>query len=407
MNVNMFKKSPLLVLFFFFCFGVGLAQKDGYWDRERSITKEVVVSARDRILIQIDDLPTGTTELIYRITLLDKNQQMANSLVSVLKAIPDPTGISQGSAGAVFLVSKISGDDKCKYAIFSKSDLATKYVTTGTTSEACLVQDEPVSKDAKRLSVDKSTCLKWNADANTLWFGFESKNWIMNQKIVLEVVPWVNYKLSRGWTKENRKAIIDQCKTSNLAQKMANPGDFCVCISDKIQSGYTFKEFQKLLTEERAKMYKDFGALCLNETGASDALNANLRTQAKELLKKGNYSLAIAKTNAILANGKATVLDYNRLGYCYLMTKQYGKALKVLQEAAQQDPAELLVQLNLAHAYLLNGNYKSAKSIHKAYLNQNVNDSLSWVQKTKLDFEAFQKAGIQNDDFNAILKILE
>jgi hypothetical protein len=36
-----------------------------------------------------------------------------------------------------------------------------------------------------------------------------------------------------------------------------------------------------------------------------------------------------------------------------------------------------------------------------------VNDSLSWVQKTKLDFEAFQKAGIQNDDFNAILKILE
>jgi Tfp pilus assembly protein PilF len=112
-----------------------------------------------------------------------------------------------------------------------------------------------------------------------------------------------------------------------------------------------------------------------------------LRIQAKELLKKGNYSLAITKTNAILANGKATALDYNRLGYCYLMTKQYGKALKVLQEAAQQDPTELLVQLNLAHAYLLNGKYKSAKSIHKTYFNQNVND--------------------RNDDFNAILKILE
>jgi len=43
---------------------------------------------------------------------------MANSLVSVLKSIPDPTGISQGSAGAVLLLSKISGEDKCKYAIF-------------------------------------------------------------------------------------------------------------------------------------------------------------------------------------------------------------------------------------------------------------------------------------------------
>ena len=394
-------------VFFFITIPVLFAQKDGYWDKERSTTKEVVVSARDRILIKIDDLPTGTTELIYRITLLDKNQQMANSLVSVLKAIPDPTGISQGSAGAVFLVSKISGDDKCKYAIFSKSDVANNYVTTGNTSEACLVQDEPMSKDAKRLSMDKSVCLKSNVNSNVLWFGFESKNWIMNQKIVLEVVPWVNYKLSRGWTKENRKAIIDQCKTSNLAQKMTQSGDFCVCVSDKIQAQYTFQEFQKLLSEERSKAFKDFGTACFNETGASNAFNSDLRTQAAVLAKKGNYGAAITKLNAIINNGKGAALDYNTLGYYYLLTKQYGKALKMLKEGERLDATELLVQLNLAHAYLLNGNYKSAKSIHKTYYNQNVTDSLSWTQKTKLDFEAFQKAGIQNNDFNTILKILE
>ena len=391
-------------IFFFMTIPALFAQKDGYWDKERSATKEVVVSARDRILIKIDDLPTGTTEVIYRITLLDKNQQMANSLVSVLKAIPDPTGISQGSAGAVFLVSKISGDDKCKYAIFSMADAANNYVTTGNTEEACFIQDEPVSKDAKRLSMDKSTCLKSN---NLLWFGFESKNWIMNQKIVLEVVPWVDYKLSRGWTKENRKAIIDQCKTSNLAQKMTNSGDFCVCVSDKIQSKYTFKEFQKLLIEERNKAFKDFGTICFNETGASDAFNSDLRTQATVLAKKGSYGAAIAKMNTIINNGKGSALDYNTLGYYYLLTKQYGKALKVLKEGEKLDTTELLIQLNLAHAYLLNGNYKSAKTIHKTYFNQNVTDSLSWTQKTKLDFDAFQKVGIQNEDFDAVLKILE
>ena len=304
----MLKKISVL-FFFLVTIPVLFAQKNGYWDKERSTTKEVVVSARNRILVAIDDLPTGTTELIYRITLLDKNQQMANSLVSVLKAIPDPTGISQGSAGAVFLVSKISGDDKCKYAVFSKLEAATDYVTTGATSEACLVQDEPVSKDAKRLSVDKSTCLKSNSNSNVLWFGFESSNWIMNQKIVLEVVPWVDYKLSRGWTKDNRKAIIDQCKTSNLAQKMTNSADFCVCVSDKIQAKYTFKEFQKLLPEERAKAFKDFGTLCFNETGASNAFNSDLRTQAATLAKKGNYGTAIAKMNTIITNGKAEVLD--------------------------------------------------------------------------------------------------
>ncbi|BDB53030.1 tetratricopeptide repeat protein [Flavobacterium ammonificans] len=391
-------------IFFFITIPMLFAQKEGYWDKERSTTKEVVVSARDRILIKIDDLPTGTTEVIYRITLLDKNQQMANSLVSVLKAIPDPTGISQGSAGAVFLVSKISGDDKCKYAIFSKDDAANNYVTTGNTEEACFIQDEPVSKDAKRLSMDKSTCLKSN---NLLWFGFESKNWIMNQKIVLEVVPWVDYKLSRGWTKENRKAIIDQCKTSNLAQKMTNSGDFCVCVSDKIQSKYSFKEFQKLLIEERNKAFKDFGTICFNETGASDAFNSDLRTQAAVLAKKGSYGAAIAKMNTIINNGKAKVTDYNTLGYYYLITKQYSKALKILQEGEKLDTTELLIQLNLAHAYLLNGNYKSAKAIHKTYSNQNVTDSLSWTQKTKLDFDAFQKVGIQDENFNAVLKILE
>jgi hypothetical protein len=54
------------------------AQQDGYWDKERATTKEIVVSARDRIVIKTDDFPVGTTELIYRITLLDDNQQMAS-----------------------------------------------------------------------------------------------------------------------------------------------------------------------------------------------------------------------------------------------------------------------------------------------------------------------------------------
>jgi tetratricopeptide (TPR) repeat protein len=188
---------------------------------------------------------------------------------------------------------------------------------------------------------------------------------------------------------------------------MSNSGDFCVCISDKIQSKYSFKEFQKLLIEERNKTFKDFGALCFNETGASKAFNSDLRKQATALANKGNYGAAIAKMNTILNNGKAEALDYNTLGYYYLITKQFRKALKTLQEGEKLDTTELLIQLNLAHAYLLNGNYKSAKAIHKTYSNQNVTDSLSWMQKTKLDFDAFQKAGIQHEDFDVIMKFLE
>ncbi len=379
------------------------AQKTGYWDKERATYKVIVVSARDRIVVETDDFPAGTTELIYRITLLDDNQQMAGSLVSVLKSIPDPSGIGQGSAGAVFLLSKISGEDKCKYAIFSTKELGKSYVKDGATADACLVQSTALSKDAKRLSIEKSGCIK--ANTAKLFFGFESSNWIMKQKIVLEVVPWVDAKLSRGWTLENRKNIISQCKTSALARKMANSDDFCVCIGEKIQKQYSYAEFQKLLAIEQAKVYKDFGASCFEETGISKTVFNDLRVKAATNIKTADYGAAIKNYNEIVIQKKATALDYANLGYAYLLTKQYGKAIKSLKEGEKMDDTELLVKLNLAHAYLLNGEYAKAKTIYKTYQNQNVTDKVSWTQKIKDDYQDFAKAGIQNEDFDKILKL--
>ncbi|MCG9793580.1 hypothetical protein LXH21_13980 [Flavobacterium algicola] len=398
-------KKIYFLLFVSLCFQSVQAQKEGYWDKERSMIKEFDVPSHDRVIIKSDDFPIGTTELIFRITLLDNNQQMAGSLVSLLKAIPDPTGISQGSAGAIFLMSKISGDDKCKYAVFASNNDALEYQKSGKTSDACLLQDIPLSKDAKRLSVDKSPCLK-NAKGN-LWFGFESTNWIMKQKIVLEIVPWVDTKLSRGWTADNRKHIINQCKTSSLAQKMTNSDDFCICLEEKIQKQFRFEEFQKLLVMEQAKFYKDFGTACYSETSVSKAVYADLRRKAAQDASKENYGEAIKQLSMVVKDGQATALDYANLGYWYVVTKQYSKALKVLDEGEKFDAIELLIQLHLAHALLLNGDYSKAKSIYKEYQTQNVTDSLSWIQKTKNDFSLFQKNGIQSTDFEKILKVLD
>ena len=382
-----------------------VAQKDGYWDKERATKREIVVSARERIVIKTEELPIGTTEVVYRITLLDGNQQMANSLVSVLKSIPDPTGISQGSAGAVFLLSKISGDDKCKYAIFSNEAFAIDYQKNGTTTKACYEQNVAISKDAKGLSADKSLCILPNA--NAMWFGFESKNWILNQKIVLEVVPWVNSRLSSGWNLENRKLMLNQCKATDLAKKIIPSDDFCVCILNKLQKDYKFQEFQKLLAIEKSKVYSDLGNACLKEIGASDKIFSDLRTQVANLVKQGKYSEAIEKSGMIAVYGKANAKDFNTLGYSYLMTKQYAKAIKSLKEGEKLDDSELLIQMNLAHGYLFNNNFKSAKPIHKKYRFQNVNDSLSWTQKVKLDFDTFKKAGLPSGDFDRVLRVLE
>jgi hypothetical protein len=41
---------------------------------------------------------------------------------------------------------------------------------------------------------------------------FRKQELIMKQKIVLEVVPWVDKKLARGWTTENRKSLSINAK---------------------------------------------------------------------------------------------------------------------------------------------------------------------------------------------------
>lgn len=380
------------------------AQNDGYWDKERATKKEIVVSARERIVIKTDDLPVGTTEVVFRITLLDESQKLASSLVSLLKSIPDPTGISQGSAGALFLLSKISGEDKCNYAIFANETWATEYQKTGKKQNACLAHEEAISKDAKRLSINKSLCLLPNS--NTMWFGFESKNWIMNQKIILEVVPWVDRKLSSGWTLENRKLILSQCKSSELAKKISSPDDFCVCVLNKVQKEYKFQEFQKLLDIEKLKILKDYGTSCFSETGASKSFYSDLSIQAADLIKQGKYGEAIDKITVIVANGKASSTDYNALGYAYILTKQYEKALKFLKEGEILDGDELLIQMNLAHVYLLKNDFKQAKELHKKYQFQNVTDSLSWTQKVQQDFDAFKKVGLPGGNFDRVLRLL-
>ena len=205
----------------------------------------------------------------------------------------------------------------------------------------------------------------------------------MKQKIVLEIVPWVNTKLSRGWNLDNRKLILNQCKNFDLAKKIPNSDEFCLCVLDKIQKEYTFQEWQQLLAGEKSKVFKDYGSACFDETGASKKMYSDIRSQASDLIQQGKYSDAIAQLQLIITDGKATAMDYSLLGTAYILTKQFDKAILFLKEGEKRDNTELLLKLNLAHAHLLNNNFRLAKSIHKKYQFQNVTDSLSWIQKTK------------------------
>ena len=159
----------------------------------------------------------------------------------------------------------------------------------------------------------------------------------MNQKIILEVVPWVDTMLSRGWTVDNRKSILNICKTTDLAKKIPNSDDYCVCILEKIQKEYRFQEYQSLLAIEKTIIITDFGALCYKETGNLSSVSESLRNQIATLFQQEQYGLVIEKSLALINAGQATALDFNTIGNSYLLTKQYGKSNKYLKEGEKHD----------------------------------------------------------------------
>ena len=384
---------------------ISLAQADGYWDKDRITNQQIVVGAGDRIIVKSEDFPVGTTEILYRITLLNENQELSNSLVSLLKSIPDPSGISQGSAGAVFLLSKIAGNDKCRYAIFTAENAIKKYKENGDTAKACLVQSQAISKDAKLLSVNKSLCLK--EQTQHIWFGFESKNRVFNQKIILEIVPWISNKKARGWKESNKKIAIQAIRKAEMDLQLQANNLLLLSILEKIETNYTFSEFFELQKAEQSKIVSDFATQLFKETNNNSKLFNQIRMDAMKLFKEKKFDQAIdLMENTIVNYNIPKASDLNMLGYFYMFSNQNLKALQYLQKAEKLDNANLGIQLNLAHVYLLSNQYSKAKAIYKKHKNQNIDARTSFKAKAIQDFGDLEKVGIFSDDFKKITEKL-
>ena len=380
-------------------------QTQGYWDKERITNKEIKVSAGKKIMVKSEDFPEGTTEFVYRITVLDENQKLASDLASVLKAIPDPYFIGKGTGGAINLASAISGSDKCTYAIFSDNVKANNFTKTGNIKSSCLFQNNPVSKDAKVVSLEKSNCLK--GDTQNIWFGFESKNWLIGEKIVLEIVPWIDIKSSKIWMPLNKKSVISFIKTTETASILPNSDSYSYNVLELLQNNYKFSTFQKLSSFEKNQIIGKFEKQALAETNNISNYCKYYRQKSNTIAQNGKFEDAIQLlNNKVIDVGIATALDYNVLSEMYLYTKQFEKALKYLKIAEKLDTTELLVQLNLAHTYMFLDKVSESKKIHSLFLNQNVSVTQSWKNKTINDLNKFQKLNLPADNFKKILRLM-
>ena len=381
------------------------AQKDGYWDKERAFTKEIKLSSGNRTLIKIDELPEGTSEFVFRISLIEENGKITNSLASILKAIPDPTGISQGTAGAITLTNAVSGDDTCIYGIFTSEKAGTQFLKDGKIDKACYGVKEPISKDSKVISIKNTSCLN---NAPHIWFAFENKNWVLSTKIVLEVVAWVDYKMSRGWNAETKKELVAIGERLDWYKKSPKSDAFLAQFIESFSAKYKYSEFKQMLPVEKTRAIELIKEEAIKQSKQTNSYLKEIRNDVRLLMMNNRDKEAIEKYQQLVFDKAiATDLDYSQMGALYLKTKQYTKAETYFNKAIALNKSEIRYQLNLAHVYLFTNRISESKKIHEQYKNQNISEYVSWIEATKSDFESFEKAGLPIQDFKKILRILD
>ncbi|MFC4816671.1 MULTISPECIES: tetratricopeptide repeat protein [unclassified Flavobacterium] len=379
---------------------------DGYWDNQRITNKEIKLSAGEKIIVKSEDLPVGTTEFVYRITLLDENQKMVNDLASVLKAIPDPYYIGKGTGGAITLLSGISGTDKCTYAVFQEQQKAADFSVSGKFDNACVYQKNPVSKDAKLISLAKNTCL--DDDVKTIWFAFKNENWMMNEKIVLEIVPWVDKIASRGWTAKRKNEVVENLmKTASLSYlKKETSRNVALSLFNQVEEKFRYQDFKALSADEQKFEIERLEEKAFIQNDALNLYYEMICYKANLLAQKGNVDEAIAMIESkVTSKPTAKAVNYNSLAELYMKSKQFEKALKTLKNAENIDPSELKVQMNLAHVYMFMDNVSASKEIHKKYRNQNVSAKQTWKNKAINDLDGFKKTNLPQENIGRIWKL--
>lgn len=384
---------------------ISFAQKDGFWDKERAFTKEIKLLAGNRTLVKIDDLPEGASEFVFRILLIDENGKITTSLASILKAIPDPTGISQGTAGAIFLTNSLSGDDTCIYGIYTSEKAGNQFLKDGKLETACYFSKDAINKDSKVISIKNTKCFE---NVPNIWFAFENKNWVFSTKIVLEVVSWVDYSASRGWNLESKKELVSLGKKLDWYKKSSNQSLFLAQFLESFTEKYKFSEYNQMLALEKSKAIIEVQEIALKKTNQFDSYLNTIRMEAIQLYKNNKVDEAISKIqNEIIFKKAANHIDYGLLGSFYLSSKQFEMAELNLEKAILLDKTDLSHKLNLSYVYLFTNRVSEAKDIHNQYKIQNITSNVSWVNQTKSDFSDFEKNGFPTDNFKKILRILE
>ena len=221
-------------------------------------------------------------------------------------------------------------------------------------------------------------------------------------------MPWVDYKASRGWTKQNKKELETEITRLNFVSSLTKKEIFSGELINLIIAKYKFNEFKDLLSSEKTNIIQNLSLLAIQNTKQMNDFLEFKRKTAWDFYKKGEYQKAISFIqDEIIENKWAQAKDYSALGDIYIETKQFIKAKESYFKATELDSNHLWYQLKYANALVFNDELSEAKEIHKKYKSNNIDAKTSWTQQAKFDIAFYKSKGLNVDDFKKIMRILE
>ncbi|MDF2438858.1 MAG: Tetratricopeptide 2 repeat protein [Bacteroidota bacterium] len=107
------------------------------------------------------------------------------------------------------------------------------------------------------------------------------------------------------------------------------------------------------------------------------------------------------------ADNTRKALELANIAWEQIEKKDFEAAIKSCKEGLALDDENYYLQGNLAHAYLLSGNYDDAISIYRKYYGKPFSETMSWKEMIKTDFEAFRSKGFDATNMDKALKDLQ
>jgi CubicO group peptidase (beta-lactamase class C family) len=93
----------------------------------------------------------------------------------------------------------------------------------------------------------------------------------------------------------------------------------------------------------------------------------------------------------------------NLIGWSLIENHQFEEAIRYLKRGFELYPTSLLIEGNLAHAYLFSGDYQAAKAIYARHMGETIQPGMSWVDMIQQDFVYFKGIPMKTKPMDKVL----